>query len=94
MTQNSESRDIETLMAEADELIHRINTDFVDDIEDRHRLELETHAQNLKKIKSEMDLQGGDGEEKSSGFVASAEGMHEAIEDIVEAMKDLKKKLF
>jgi hypothetical protein len=41
-------------MAEADELIRQINSDAIKDMKEEHRLQFEVHAQNLKKIKSEV----------------------------------------
>ena len=85
MPDNVASRNIEQLMAEADELIQQINSDHINDMQEEHRLQFKKHAQNLKKIKSEV--QGKIEKETNSG----AEGMHEAIQDIVKAMRDLTK---
>jgi hypothetical protein len=85
MPKNLESKNIDQLMAEADEHIQQINSDVIKDIKEEHRLQFDKHAQNLKKIKAEC--QGNIEKKRSSG----AEGMHEAILDIVKAMRDLKK---
>jgi len=85
MPNNLEPKDIEQLMAEADELIRQINSDHINDMQAEHRLQFEKHAQNLKKIKSEV--QGKIEKKTNSG----AEGMHEAILDIVKAMQNLTK---
>lgn len=76
-------------MAEADELIRQINSEFVQDMEETRRLEFEKHAENLQKIKSEVHgkSEEKDALEKSSG----ADGMHEAIQDIVKAFQGFKK---
>jgi len=87
MPKNVESRNIEQLLAEADELIEQINSDAIKDMQEEHRLQFEKHAQNLRKIKSEV--QGKIEKKTNSG----AEGMHEAIQDIVKAMQDLTKYL-
>ena len=87
MIDNVASRNIEQLLAEADELIQQINSDVINDMQEEHRLQFEKHAQNLKKIKSEV--QGKIEKKTNSG----AEGMHEAIQDIVKAMRDLTKYL-
>ena len=91
MPKNSESINIEQLLAEADELIQQINSDAIKDMQEEHLLQFEIHAQNLKKIKSEVR----DKIEKkgTSELSSSAEGMHEAIQDIVKAMQDLTKYL-
>jgi hypothetical protein len=85
MPKNLESINIEQLLAEADELIQQINSDAINDMQEEHRLQFEKHAQNLKKIKSEVE---GKIEKKTN---SGAEGMHEAIQDIVKAMRDLTK---
>ena len=92
MPNNLESKDIDQILAEVDELIQQINSDAINDMQEEHRLQFEKHAQNLKKIKSEVQ----DKIEKkgTSEISSSADGMHDAIQDIVKAMQDLKNKLF
>jgi hypothetical protein len=92
MPKNLESKNIEQLLAEVDELIQQINSDAIDDMQEEHRLQFEKHAQNFKKIKSEV--QGKIEKKETSEISSSAEGMHEALQDIVSAMQDLKKNLF
>jgi len=92
MHENMESKTVEQLLAEADELIAKIGSDAVDDMREDHRLQFEKHAQHLKKIKS--DLQGEIENKATSETDSGAEGMHEAILDIVKAMHELKNKLF
>ncbi|MFZ0482108.1 MAG: hypothetical protein WAL93_01855 [Desulfobacterales bacterium] len=92
MPKNLESKSIDQLLAEADELIRQINSDAVKDMEEEHRIQFEKHAQNLKKIKSEV--QGKIEKKGTSEISSSADGVHEAIQDIVKSMKDLKNYLF
>jgi len=92
MPNNLESKNIEQLMAEADELIRQINSDILKDMEEEHRMQFEKHAQNFKKIKSEV--QSKIEEKGTSEISSSADGIHEAIQDIVKAMKNLKNDLF
>jgi len=87
MPNNLESKDIEQLLTEADELIQQINSDAINDMQEEHLLQFEIHAQNLKKIKSE--LQDKIEKKGTSELSSSAEGMHEAIQDIVKAMQGL-----
>ena len=89
MPKNLESKNIEQLLSEADELIEQIHSDAINDMQEEHRLQFEKHSQNLKKIKSE--IQGEIKKKGTSEIGASAEGMHEAIQDIVKAMRDLTK---
>jgi gas vesicle protein len=89
MSNNAEHKNIEQLMAEAEELIQQIDSEAINDMQEEHRLQFEKHAQNLKKIKSE--IQGEIKKKGTSEIGASAEGMHEAIQDIVKAMRDLTK---
>ena len=92
MEKNLESKDIEQLLAEADELIQEIDSDVIKFMKEEHRLQFEKHAQNLKKIKSKVQ---GKIEKKGTSEIGSgAEGMHEAILDIVKAMHDLKNNFF
>jgi len=92
MPMSLEPKNIEQILAEADELIQQINSDAINDMEEEHRIQFEKHAQNLKKIKSEIH----DKIEKkgTSEISSSADGMHEAIQDIVKSMTDLKNYLF
>jgi hypothetical protein len=76
-------------MAEADELMQKIDSDAIKDLQEEDRLQFEKHAQHLKRIKSEVQ---GKIEKKGTSEIGSgAEGMHEAIQDIVKAMGDLTK---
>ena len=92
MPKKLESKSIEQLLAEAEELIQQIDSDAIKDMQEEHRRQFEKHAQTLKKIKSEV--QGKIEKKGTSEISSSAEGMHEAILDIVKAMQDLKNKLF
>jgi vacuolar-type H+-ATPase subunit H len=91
MQSTFKDKDIDQLLAEAEELIQQINSDAINEMKEEHRLQFEKHAQNLKKIKSEV--QGKIGKKGTSEIGSSAEGMHEAIQDIVKAMRDLTKYL-
>ena len=92
MPKNRDSKSIDQLMAEADDLIRQINAEALKDMEEAHRLEFEKHAQKLEKIKSGIQDKAEQKEilEKTSG----ADGMHAAILDIVGAFQDLKNKIF
>jgi hypothetical protein len=87
MPKNLESKSLE-LIAEADELIHKIHSDAYNDMEEAHRMEFEKHAQNFKKIKSAVTEKTGKTE--ISEITSSADGMHEAILAIVKAIKNFK----
>jgi len=92
MPKNLDLLKIEQLLAEADDLIQQINSDVIKDMEEEHLLQFEKHAQNLKKIKSEVQSKI---EKKGTSEIGSgAEGMHEAIQDIVKAMQDMKNGFF
>jgi hypothetical protein len=91
MPKNLEYKNIDQLLAEADELIQQINSDVIKDMEEEHRLQFEIHVQNLKKIKSEV--QGKIEKKGKLEISSSADGMHEAIQDIVKAMRDFTKYL-
>jgi hypothetical protein len=89
MATSLESKNIEQLLAEADELIQQINSGAVKDMKEEHRLQFEKHTQNLKKIKSEV--RGKIEKKGTSETGSSAEGMHKAIQDIVKSMRDFTK---
>ena len=91
MTTKQSPKDIERLIAEADELIQRINFDVLNEMEEEHRLQIEMHAQKLESIKSEVQRKI----EKSEAYQLShsAEGMHEAFQEIAKAMGQLKRYL-
>jgi hypothetical protein len=90
MPNNLASINIEQLLAEADEIMQHITSDVINDMQEEHRLQFEKHAQDLKKIKSEV--QGKIEKKKPSQIGSGAEGMHEAILDIVKAMRDFRKR--
>ncbi len=89
MSTRLESKDIEQLLAQADELIQRINSDSHKEMKEEHLLQFKMHAQKLKKLKSEV--QGRIETKETSKTDYGAEGFHEAIVDIVAAMQDLTK---
>lgn len=84
---NLKSKSIEQLMAEADELIAKINSDFFEELEEEHRLQFERHAQALQEIKSAFKSR--DRKESALEESSFAGGMHQAVLDILKAMKDL-----
>lgn len=81
------SESIDQLLAEADELIGKINSEFIEDLEEEHRLRFEKQARRLQELKSEVQAKTED--QGTAESFSPAEGMHEAILDIVKAMKDL-----
>ena len=85
MSENPEYKSVEQLLAEADELMCQINFDVIREMEEENRLQFEKHIQNLEKIKA--GVQGGTGNKETSETGSGAEGMHEAILDIVKAMR-------
>ena len=88
MPKNSESENAERLLAEADELIQQINSDVIEDMKEEHRLQFKKRAQNLKKIRAEVHAKIA--KKGVSTIGSSAEGMHEAFQDIAKAIRDLK----
>ena len=92
MSKNLDSKKFEQLMAEADELVGQINSEILKDMQEDHRIQFEKHAQDLEKIKSK--IQGNIENKDEPEFNSGADGMHEAILDIVKAMQNFQKKLF
>lgn len=91
MSADPESKKIEQLMAEADDLVKRIHSDIFNGMEETHRLQFEIHVQKLEKIKS--DVQGRIDTKNAANIGSGSEGMHEAILDIIKAMRGFKKSL-
>ena len=89
MSKQSESKTLEQLMAEADELIQQFNSEFINDMEETQRLQFEKHAQDLEKIKTAVQSERK--EKPSTETGSGAEGMHEAIQDIVKAFREFGK---
>ena len=87
MQKTYEYEDIEQMLAEADDLLQQIDPEIIEYMKEEQRAQLEQQAQNLKKLKSELEDQiGPEGPSKSKPY---SEGMHEAIDDIAKAMKAL-----
>ena len=78
MSEYLESKDIEQLIVEADELVKRIDADAIKSMQEEHRLQVEIHAQHLKKIRTAVQdkIEKKGASKKDHG----AEGMHEAIQ--------------
>jgi len=81
------SKSIDELLAEADELVQKYNSEFLEELKEEHRLQFERHAQRLQEIKSEVQAKTED--KGTIESFSTAEGMHQAVVDIVRAMKDL-----
>ncbi len=79
--------EIEQLLAEVDDLLDQINSEVLDYLEEDQRAELQEQAQSLRELRS--GLQDKIGKEEPRHTTSYSEGMHEAIEDIVRAMKAL-----
>lgn len=89
MLKSLETKNVDELLFEADELIEKIHSDVFNDMEEAYRMEFEKHTQNLRKIKARVQEQ----REKKGASEASplrADSMHEAILDIVKAMHGMK----
>ena len=85
------TKTLEQLPGEADEPVQKIQSEHLQDLEEEHRLQFEKHAQRLQELKSVVQAKL---EEKGTiESFSSSEGMHEAMVDIVKAMKDLTKYL-
>ena len=92
MTQkNEKSKNINQLMAEADELMRQINSDAVKNMKEEHRLQFQKYSENLERVKFEFE--SATGKKETSETHSGAEGMHEAIQDIVKSFQELKEYL-
>ena len=87
MQKTYQYEDIEQMLAEADDLLQQLDPKIIAYMEEEQRAQLEKQVQSLKKLKSEVqDKIGKEGPSPSRPY---SEGMHEAILDIVKAMKAL-----
>ena len=91
MPADSEAENIEQLMAEADKLVERVHSDVLNELEEEQRLQFEIHAKKLEKIKA--DVQGRIDKKNAANTGSGAEGVHEAILDIIKAMQGFTKSL-
>jgi len=92
MSISIELTSIDELLAKADELIQQINSDAINHMDDECRMQFQKHADSLKDIKAKVQ-----DKVKMKGkwdIGSSAEGVHEAIQDIAKAMQDLKNNIF
>ncbi|MDR3567460.1 MAG: hypothetical protein P4L43_05460 [Syntrophobacteraceae bacterium] len=87
MQKGFKNEDIEQILAQADDLLKKTDPEIIEYMEEERRLQLAEHARKLKKLKSEVQSKSGKEGTPQSG--AYGEGMQEAIEDIVKAMKGL-----
>ncbi len=85
-------QDIDKVLAEADDLVENINSMVSEDIIETHQIEFEKRLKELETIRSEMKAKVANKSE-SKERSSYAEGFHEAYQDIVAAMKNLKKLL-
>ncbi len=79
--------DIERIMAEADDLLKRTDPELLQDMEDERRIKLEQHAEKLQQLKA--DTHEKIGKEGAADKDTYSDGVHQAMDDIVKAMKSL-----
>jgi hypothetical protein len=87
MQKTFEQEDIQQILAEADELLQKLNPEITEYMEETRRLQLEQQAQSLKELRSEIQEKIEKEGPSTSGSIS--EGVHQAIDDIVKAMKSL-----
>ena len=88
MSTTLKTKTLEQLLAEADELVQKINSEHLEDLKEEHRLQFEKNAQKLQEIKSTVQAKP-EGKGTIESFSTADEGMHEAILDIIKATKEL-----
>jgi len=86
MKTSLKSKDIDQILAEADELLQQIDPEVLEYLEEEQRAQLEEHAQSLKRLKSEVHDKIEKQEAPESSY---SEGTHEAIQDIVKAIETM-----
>ncbi len=88
MEKTYEPKKIEKILSRADELLDQLNSGLIEDMEETRRIQVEAYAETLKKRRLEV-LEKIKKAEKLEN-ASTSEGIHEAIEDIVKAMKAMK----
>ena len=83
----NKQRKIESILSEADELLNKYNSLLIEDMEEIKRTQIEVYANKLKKLR--LEVQDKTEKDKTSDYGSSGEGIHEAIDEIVKAMKKL-----
>lgn len=78
---------IENILSEADELLNQLNSELIEDMEETKRIQIELHANELKKRR--LEIQEKMEKDKTPDAGSASEGIHKAIDDIVSAMKAL-----
>lgn len=92
MNQAKTYENLDELLAEADKLINTVDAMVIQDIADQRRIEIEKCCSELKTKRSTVETMIAESEE-SDDVSSYADGFHEAYQDIVKAMKGLKKLL-
>jgi len=87
MTENPSSNEIDQVMADAEELIQQLNTDFLNELKEEHRLQIEQVVQQIKRYQAEFKADAEKKEPSDLGYAPV--GMNEAIREIKKSMKDL-----
>jgi ribosomal protein S17E len=83
----NKQRNIESILSEADELLNKYNSLLIEDMEEAKRTQIEIYANELKKLR--FKVQDKTEKDKTPDYGSSGEGIHEAIDEIVRAMKNL-----
>jgi hypothetical protein len=87
MQESFKHEDIEQILAEADDLLKQIDPEIIEYMKEEQQTQFKQQAESLKRLKSEVqDKIGKEGTPESGSY---GEGMREAMEDIVKAMKAL-----
>ena len=92
MNTSIKHNDIDKVLAEADDLVQRVNSMVSADVKVIHQIEFEKRLKELKAIRSEMQEKIAE-ESPSKENISYAEGFHEAYQEIVIAMKNSKELL-
>ncbi len=87
MKAKTDPKQFEQILAEAEELLQKINDELMDDLEEEQRAQVEAHAQRLDELKSQ--LQAKTDKKGAPDSRSYGEGMHEAIEEIMKAIKTM-----
>jgi hypothetical protein len=81
---------IDQIMAEADDLIRQIYSEKIDGMEEAQRVEYEKKVKRLEELKAIVREKT---KEQPAGSSSVSSGIHEAIDELVQAVNDTAKRL-
>jgi hypothetical protein len=80
-----DGKNLDDLLAECDSLLEKIDSELIDEVAEEKRLQLEIQQAALRKSKAVAEMAAGPDSGPAGSF---SEGMHEAIDELVKAIRE------